>query len=176
MHVGFDDFVIIHNNHAVADSFQISPKLQRTGSDLRITAYNKFRAVGKGDVLVKFSRGVPEEIIGADRLGNRTGGRRLLFVGNNIAVLEYGHHPFKNQAQSFSAGIHHACLFQNRQKLRRSPQRVGSALADGGPYEHRVLVFLCGRAAFLVGDPGDRKDRALSWLHHRLIGGLHADA
>ena len=53
---------------------------------------------------VKFSRGVPEEIIGADRLGNRTGGRRLLFVGNNIACLLYTS-QWENKLSAVSAEI-----------------------------------------------------------------------
>ena len=54
MNVNLNYFVVIDNDNAVADSFKVSTQLQRIGIGF-IFSDDKFSAVSKADILVKFA-------------------------------------------------------------------------------------------------------------------------
>ncbi len=170
MHMHLDNVVVVHQNHAVADAFQIAAKLLRVFLAFKVASHDKFGAIGKVDDLIEFRGGVSEKV-GFSRL--LLGGVRL--VQNDGTVLKYAQHSVQNITESFSSGIDYSRLFQYGQQFRCFFQCFGSALANRAPYINDVIVDGCRRLALFAGNAGNGQDGSLRRLHHGLIRGLHAN-
>ena len=103
MDVNFDNIIVIHYDHTVANGFQVGPQRQRI--ILILFADDKLCAIGIGDIPFIIANGVRCFRLGCGRLF-------LLFLRrDDNAIPEDAHHPLKDDHQSPAAGIHDTGFF-----------------------------------------------------------------
>ena len=156
MHMGFDDLVIIHHHHAVANGLQEQPQVQGVLLNLWVPSHHELRAVGEVDLAVELRRHVAEE------LGGLLG---LLLLGEaalqHNAAAEHTEHALEDAGTGPVRRHPPHRLFSARAAALGSPPGVGGAHAHGVPHLDGVAAQLQGFPAPLGGHPGHSEDGAL---------------
>ena len=170
MDVHLDDLVVIDHHNAVPDRFK--KRAQRQRAFFALPAQNdEFGAVGKGDFarepVVILKEGGGRFLLG--RSGNRARER------NDDIIADHRGHALKDDQQTLAARINHSRLFQHRQHLRGLFQHFRGGLRQLAPEFGDIFSGLArGLSRFFGGSARNGEDGPLGRLHHRLVGGLHA--
>ena len=101
-------------------------------------------------------------------------GLLLAQLGDRLA-LKLVQHALEDDEEALAARVHHPGLFQHRVLVYRVRQGGLPLLNGGGEDRLRAVVLPCGAGGPGGRHAGDGEDGALGGLHHRLVGGGHAE-
>ena len=80
---------------------------------------------------------------------------------------------FEDLQKSLAAGIHNACLFQNREHIRWSGKYVLRMSDHIRKETAKIPAVLCDLQRLVRCSLGHCQDRSFFWLHNSFIGSLH---
>ena len=110
MNVYLDYLLVVYNNNAVADSFEVSPEHERVGTVI-VLFEHELSAVCKGDIVVVLAYGSLERL---DRVVVLAG----LFSGfRDSSAVEDLVHRLDYDSKAHTAGVDNACLFELREHI-----------------------------------------------------------
>ena len=165
MDVDLDEAVADHEDEAVAQGEKVllDGVLLFLG-DLALQLHYEFGAITELD------------IVGADMLPGRClldFDPGCLEVKLQLQAVEGIHGAVKDGHEALSAGVDHAGLLEDRQKLRGPGQGFVARGQNGVEKFLQLKAFGGGLAGLLRHHPGDGEDGAFLGLHDRLVGSLH---
>ena len=172
MYVHLDHVVVRYHHDGIADGFQIGLKIHLLFNIKGLVQHDdKFGAVAEFDLHLRLRlQASLHASFGRRRLrllGEIQGVRRNLSGKSVKRAVKHFH-------QALSAGIHHACLLQDRKHLRCLAEhifRVGNDLAEE---LFHILLARVGKLSRLQGRAlRNGEDRSFLRLHDRLVRRLH---
>ena len=172
MYVHLDHVVVRYHHDGIADGFQIGLKIHLLFNIKGLVQHDdKFGAVAEFDLHLRLRlQASLHASFGRRRLrllGEIQGVRRNLSGKSVKRAVKHFH-------QALSAGIHHACLLQDRKHLRCLAEhifRVGNDLAEELLH---ILLARVGKLSRLQGRAlRNGEDRSFLRLHDRLVRRLH---